>query len=123
MKKTAIVSTRPESNQYALQAAMMLQQQEIPFVPVGVQLETGKVQGQEVLDLREKPSIEEVDTLTLYMHPMFQNQWYDYLLGLHPNRIIFNPGTENQEFKKLAEKQGVECVEACTLVMLSIGNF
>ncbi len=123
MKKTAIVSTRPESNQYAVQAAMMLQQQALPFVPVGVQLETGEVMGEKVLDLKEKPEIGEVDTLTLYIHPMFQKQWYDYLLGLHPNRIIFNPGAENQEFKKLAEKQGVECVEACTLVMLSIGDF
>lgn len=123
MKKTAIVSTRPESNQYAVRAAMMMEQQELPFVPVGVQLETGEVIGHKVLDLREKPEIDEVDTLTLYIHPMFQKQWYDYLLGLHPKRIIFNPGAENQEFKKLAEKQGIECVEACTLVMLSVGDF
>lgn len=123
MKKTAIVSTRPESNQYAHRAAAMLEQQDISFVPVGIQIETGKVLGQEVLDLREKPLIEGIDTVTLYMHPMFQKQWYDYLLSLHPKRIIFNPGTENQEFKKLAEKEGIECLEACTLVMLSIGDF
>lgn len=123
MKKTVIVSTRPESNQYAVRAAMMLEQQELPFVPVGIQLETGKVLGHEVLDLQKMPAIDEVDTVTLYMHAMFQKQWYDYLLSLKPRRIIFNPGAENQEFKKLAEKEGIECLEACTLVMLSVGNF
>lgn len=123
MKKTVIVSSRPESNPYAVRAAMMLHQQGIEFVPVGLQIESGEVAGQQVLDLNEKPGLEAVDTLTLYVHPRFQKPWYDYLLGLHPKRIIFNPGTENQEFKTMAEKQGVECLEACTLVMLSIGDF
>lgn len=121
--KTAIISSRPESNQYAHRAAMLLQQQDIEFVPVGIQLESGEVVGQKVLNLEEKPEIEGVDTVTLYMHPALQEAWYDYILSLHPRRIIFNPGTENQAFKLLAEKQGVECLEACTLVMLSVGNF
>ncbi len=42
---------------------------------------------------------------------------------INPKRIIFNPGTENEEFKQLATQNGVEPIEACTLVMLSIGNF
>jgi predicted CoA-binding protein len=122
-KKTVILSSRPESNPYAQRAAMMLQQAQIEFVPVGLKIETGEVCGQKVLDLRTKPGIEGVDTVTLYVHPGAQQAWYDYILQLHPKRIIFNPGTENQDFKLLAEKQGIACLEACTLVMLSIGNF
>jgi predicted CoA-binding protein len=121
--KTAIISSRPESNQYAHRAAMMLKQQDIDFVPIGVKLESGEVVGEKVLDLKQKPALEGVDTVTLYVHPALQTEWYDYIFSLQPRRIIFNPGTENQEFKLLAEKQGIECLEACTLVMLSIGNF
>ena len=121
--KTAIISSRPESNQYAHRAAMMLRQQDIEFVPVGIKLESGEVVGEKILDLKQKPTLERVDTVTLYVHPALQIEWYDYILSLEPRRIIFNPGTENQEFKLLAEKQGIECLEACTLVMLSIGNF
>ena len=79
--------------------------------------------GHQVLNIYEKPVIKNVDTITLYINPEKQKQWYDYLLSLDPERIIFNPGTENQEFKSLAEKEGIECLEACTLVMLSVGNF
>jgi hypothetical protein len=49
--------------------------------------------------------------------------YYDYILGLNPRRIIFNPGTENPELEELARKQGIETLEACTLVLLSIGRF
>jgi hypothetical protein len=59
------------------------------------------------------------------MYVGVQNQpgWYDYILSLKPKRIIFNPGAENPEFAQMASKNGIEVVEACTLVMLSIGNY
>ena len=120
-KKTVIVGSTPKPYRYAHQAALMLEEREFPFVPLGIQ--EGAVLGQEILNVYDKPAIDEVDTLTLYVNPNRQKGWYDYLLSLKPNRIIFNPGSENPEFKKLAEAQGVECVEACTLVMLSVGNF
>jgi predicted CoA-binding protein len=59
-----------------------------------------------------------VDTVTLYIGPQHQPEWYDYILGLKPKRIIFNPGTENDEFEQLAEAKSVEAEEACTLVLL-----
>lgn len=74
--------------------------------------------GNKILDIREKPPIDGVDTITLYIGPARQPQWYNYLLSLKPKRIIFNPGTENDEFEALAEQQGIEALEACTLVML-----
>ena len=120
-KKTVIVGSTPKPYRYAHQAALMLEEREFPFIPLGIQ--EGEVLGREILNVYDKPAIEDVDTLTLYVNPSRQQGWYDYLLGLKPNRIIFNPGSENPEFKKLAEAEGVECVEACTLVMLSVGNF
>ncbi len=70
-----------------------------------------------------KPESDEVDTITLYLNPENQKPYYDYILSLKPNRIIFNPGTENDELKQLANKQGIQTMEACTLVMLATGQY
>lgn len=69
------------------------------------------------------PVLEDIHTITMYMNPGNQQNHYDYLLSLKPNRIIFNPGAENFEFAKLAEVQGIEVINNCTLVMLSLDRF
>ena len=67
--------------------------------------------------------INDLDTVTLYLNPANQKQYYDYILGLRPKRIIFNPGTENEELAGLARKNGIYPMEACTLVLLSTGQY
>jgi len=81
----------------------------------------GSVAGLPILE--GMPEVSDVDTVTLYINPMRQPPYYNYLLALKPKRIIFNPGTENPELRALAQAQGIETVEGCTLVMLSIGNY
>lgn len=71
----------------------------------------------------EKKEFSGVDTVTLYLNPANQKEYYDYILSLHPRRLIFNPGTENAELARLAEANGIEPMEACTLVLLSTGQF
>ncbi|MBC7554462.1 MAG: CoA-binding protein [Taibaiella sp.] len=66
---------------------------------------------------------DEVDTVTLYMNAAHQVAYHDYILSLNPRRIIFNPGAENIELELLAEKNGIKTMEACTLVMLSTGQY
>ena len=63
------------------------------------------------------------DTVTLYLNPMLQKNYYTQILDWKPRRIIFNPGTENDELKTLAEKNGIETTEACTLVLLSTNQY
>ena len=70
-----------------------------------------------------KVPFENVDTVTLYLNPANQKQYYDYILSLNPKRVIFNPGAENEEFEKLLEQKGIKAQEACTLVLLSTGQF
>jgi predicted CoA-binding protein len=72
---------------------------------------------------KEKNPVEGIDTVTLYLNPRNQQEYYDFILSLKPKRIIFNPGTENEELEKLAEKNGIQPVEACTLVMLGTGQY
>lgn len=116
MKKTVIIGATPNPSRYAFLAADMLTEYEHEIVPVGIK--SGKLNGKEILDLRKKPPVSGVDTVTMYIGTRHQPEWYDYILSLHPKRIIFNPGTENQEFEKLAEQNGIEALEACTLVLL-----
>jgi hypothetical protein len=65
----------------------------------------------------------DIDTVTLYVGPQHQESYYDYVIGLKPKRVIFNPGTENTEFQILLKKNGIDYEEACTLVMLGTGQY
>lgn len=69
------------------------------------------------------PQLDDIDTITLYLNPTRQEPFYDYFLSLKPRRIIFNPGTENQELFDLAKDNGIEVENACTLVLLSRGVY
>ncbi len=120
-KKTVIIGASPNPSRYAYVAAQMLARFGHPFVPLSIK--KGDVAGEPILDLREKPSIPAVDTVTLYIGPQNQPEWYDYIIHLSPRRIIFNPGTENTEFIQLARQHGIEPVLGCTLIMLRSGTF
>ncbi len=116
MKKTVLVGATPNQSRYAYLAATMLAEYNFEAVLLGIH--KGEINGNTILDIRQKPVIDDVDTITLYIGPRRQPEWYDYLLDLRPKRIIFNPGTENDEFEELARQRGIETLEACTLVML-----
>lgn len=120
-KKTVVVGATPNPSRYAYMAAGRLNSHGHEIVPMGIR--RGNVFGTEIVDIRTKPQIDGVDTITMYIGPHRQSEWYDYLLSLRPKRIIFNPGTENDELIRLAEAQGIETVEGCTLVMLRSGQF
>ena len=120
-KKTVILGASPNPSRFSYTAARMFTEAEIPFVPVGIK--PGTVFGKVIQNLREKPAISDVHTLTLYLGPQNQKEWYDYILSLNPRRIIFNPGTENPELYDLAKDQRIEVLPACNLVLLRSGQF
>jgi predicted CoA-binding protein len=120
-KKTLIVGATTDPSRYAFAAARMFAQRNFDFIPIGIK--KGEVFGREIIDLRSKPQLEGIHTITLYIGPSHQNEWMDYLIGLKPKRIIFNPGTENTDFYEKARLAGITVVPACNLVMLSTGQF
>lgn len=69
------------------------------------------------------PDLEDVDTVLFYINPNHQDEYYDYVKNLKPRRILFAPGTENPDFEKDLQKVGIEPIEACSLVMLSTGQY
>ncbi|BAO76728.1 hypothetical protein WPG_2498 [Winogradskyella sp. PG-2] len=64
-----------------------------------------------------------IDTVTLYLNPQRQKVYYDYIIALKPNRVIFNPGTENSELYKLLDEYNIEYEAACTLVLLATRQY
>lgn len=121
MKKTVIIGASTQRSRYAYAAAAMLKEYGHPIVPVGIK--KGFVLDEPILDIRTKPMIGSVDTITLYIGASHQPEWYDYLISLRPRRTIFNPGTENSVFAEKLEQAGIEATEACTLVLLRTGQY
>ena len=119
MKKTLIIGASPDPTRYAYKAAHMLTRFNHEIVNVGIK--KGEVAGVAI----EQPEEihEDIYTITLYIGPALQPQYHDYILETKPKRVIFNPGTENYELEKLLDQHGIEPLEACTLVMLSTGQY
>ncbi len=119
MKKTLVLGATTHPNRYAYLAVHSLRRYGHEVVPVGIR--SGEVAGIPIL--HGMPEVADVDTVTLYIGPQRQPPYYEYIFSLKPKRIIFNPGTENSELAALAEARGIETVEGCTLVMLSVGTY
>lgn len=119
MKRTLIIGASPNPTRYAYKAANMLKAKGHEIINIGIK--KGEVAG---VAIQEPGTIfTDVDTITLYIGPPLQQGYYDYILKTHPKRVVFNPGTENQELELLLKAQGIEVLEACTLVMLSTGQY
>jgi uncharacterized protein len=112
---TLVLGATPNPSRYAFMAAEMLTAYGHEVFPVGIK--KGQVGRKEIA--RQFPDREaKIDTITLYIGPAHQPEWYDAILNSGARRIIFNPGTENAALQELAEAAGIETIEACTLVML-----
>lgn len=118
-KPTLVVGATPNPQRYAFIATNMLLDHHHDVVLFGIK--KGEIRGLEIRN--EWPENEVIDTITLYLGPQNQPQYYDRILASKPKRIIFNPGTENQELKKIAEEIGIECTYACTLVLLQTNQY
>jgi len=117
--KTVVIGATTNPERYAYLAVKRLLKFGHEVVPVGKN--EGEIDGIKIHT--DRPDVKDVHTVTLYLNPMHQKEVYDYILSLHPKRIIFNPGAENPEFETIAKKNGIEVTEACTLVLLSTGMY
>lgn len=118
-KHTLVLGASDNPSRYSYLAVNRLRAKGHPVSAIG--RKKTRVADVEVTDTRS--DLKDVDTVTLYLNPANQQSYYDYILSLSPKRIIFNPGTENPELEKMAEEKGIKTMEACTLVLLSTGQF
>jgi predicted CoA-binding protein len=118
--KVAILGASKLPDRYAYKAFKMLT--EYGHTPVPVTPKFSEIEGvQAFATLAEVPK--PVDTLTMYVGPELSTKLSTDIVEFKPRRVIFNPGSENPELARRLRDQGVEVVEACTLVMLRTGQF
>ncbi|MBS1774079.1 MAG: CoA-binding protein [Bacteroidetes bacterium] len=118
-KKTLVLGASDNPNRYSYLAINRLRAHGHSVVAIGNR--TGRVAGVEII--KEHPELDDIDTVTLYLNPANQKPYYDYILSLKPKRVIFNPGTENDELERKLMAHHIFPQEACTLVLLSTGQY
>ena len=118
-KKTIVIGASPDPDRYSYKAVSLLRRYEHPVEAIGIR--SGSIKDIEIQ--KGFPQISDIHTVSLYIGAIRQPAYYKYILELKPKRIIFNPGTENPEFEKMASDAGITIVEDCTLVMLNSGIF
>ena len=119
VKKTLVIGASENPDRYSNKAINALVSHNHEVVAIG--LRAGEVAG--VSFNSEKKAFENVDTVTLYIGPQNQPEYYKYILSLKPQRVIFNPGAENPEFIAKLESAGIYPEIACTLVLLATGQY
>ena len=118
-KKTLVLGASDNPSRYSYLALHRLRNHGHTVVAIGKK--TGMVRDVPIeIDKKEWKG---VNTVTLYLNPIHQKQYYDYIVSLKPKRIIFNPGAENDELVAIAKKNGISPIEACTLVLLSTNQY
>jgi predicted CoA-binding protein len=118
-KKTLVLGASTNPARYSNLAIKKLRSHEHPVIGVGKRkgtVDDVKIETDHIL-------VQGIDTVTLYLNPTNQKEYYDYILDMKPKRIIFNPGTENEELMRKAKENNIEAMEACTLVLLSTGQY
>jgi uncharacterized protein len=119
IKKTLVIGASENPERYSHLAVQRLKANQQPVVAIGSR--AGYI-GDTIIE-KEKKAFDHIDTITLYLNPARQKEYYDYIFSLHPKRIIFNPGAENEELENLARQKGIATIDACTLVLLSTGQY
>lgn len=118
-KKTLVLGASLKEDRYSNIAINRLRSHDIPTIAIG--MKEGTVAGVEIY--KELVPFKDVHTVTLYLNPARQTHYYKYILSLNPQRVIFNPGTENPDFYKMLQEQGVKHEIACTLVLLATQQY
>ena len=118
-KKTLVIGASTNPSRYSFKAINRLKTFGHDVVAIG--LRKGTVAGVDITT--EKDDFKDINTVTLYLNPKRQEEYFDYIVSLAPERVIFNPGTENPSFYDLLRKNHIEVDEACTLVLLGTNQY
>jgi predicted CoA-binding protein len=117
--KTLVIGASEKPERYSFKAIKLLTKNNHEVIALGNK--KGFIDQTEIIT--ERKNHENIHTVTLYIGPKIQPEYYDYIISLKPKRIIFNPGTENEEFIKIAKENNIQTIEDCTLVMLNSETF
>lgn len=117
--RTLVIGASEKTERYSNKAIKALRSHGHPVVALAPR--KGTVDDVEFLI--EKETISDIHTVTLYVGPKIQPEYYQYVIGLKPERVIFNPGTENTAFEGLLDENGIQAEHACTLLLLAVDDY
>ncbi len=118
-KKTLVLGASTKPDRYAYKAITMLVDKGHSVLAIGQN--AGEVTG---IKIQTKAiPLKNIDTVSLYLNPLRQKDYYNYIVEAQPKRVIFNPGTENPEFYQLLQLNNIKVEVACTLVLLTTNQF
>ncbi len=117
--KTLLIGGSENPSRYSNMAIRALRKNDVEVIALAKRV--GKVLDVDIQIVF--PKKENIHTVTMYIGQQRQPEYYNQILDLNPNRVIFNPGAENYKFAEMLENKGVETIEGCTLVMLSTGQY
>jgi hypothetical protein len=120
MKKTLVIGASSKPGRVSREAVLKLREAGHEVFAIGAQED--KI-GDVSIQTGHPFIMDDLHTVSLYLNPNRQTDYYEYLLSLKPKRIIFNPGTENPVLERLAHENNIETEQACTLVLLSLGAY
>lgn len=118
-KKTLVLGATTKPERYAFRAINMLTQKGHTVLAIGQN--TGEVAGIKIYT--KAIPVKNIDTVTLYLNPARQRDYYNYIIEAQPKRVIFNPGSENPELYQLLELNNIKFEIACTLVLLATNQY
>jgi uncharacterized protein len=118
-KKTLVLGASNKPDRYAYKAITMLAEKGHSVIAIGQN--SGEVAG---VTIRTKNiPLSGINTVSLYLNPIRQREYYNYIIENNPKRVIFNPGTENPEFFQLLDLNKIKTEIACTLVLLATNQY
>lgn len=117
--KTLVLGASTKPERYAYKAVVLLSNNDFEVAAMGVT--KGRIGSVPIL----KPftSLNEIHTVSIYLAPSRQKEYYNYIIELKPKRVIFNQGTENMELTQLLTEANIHWENACTLVLLSTNQY
>ncbi len=117
--KVVVLGASPNPNRYSYKAVSWLKKYGYDVIPIGIR--DGQIDGLKIH--HQLPKDTDIHTITIYLNPQRQQQYYEWIIDTKPQRVIFNPGSENPELEKLLDQNNIRFLHACTLTLLSIGMF
>ena len=120
-KKTLIIGASTNPDRYSFKAAHLLTQCNHEIELFG--LRKGSLASKKIITDWSELNLDDLDTITIYVGPQNQVDYFNKVIEAKPKRVIFNPGTENTVFYKMLDHAGIEFEEACTLVLLNTGQY
>ena len=119
-RSVVVLGASDNPERYSNKAVLLLKQHGYNVIPVNPKL--AALEGLAVAP-RLEDVVQPVDTVSVYVGPAVSSAMLDEIVALKPQRVIFNPGSENPELMELLVQQGIAVEPACTLVLLKTNQF